>query len=287
MQKLKFAAFALMALMITPAFAQDDLLKELDTLAPADAGVATATFKGLQICNMQSTKMPAKKELYAVISHRFGDLQYGFNNFFGMDEAVTKLGMIYGVTDWLSLAASRHTYNKIYELTAKYRLTGQKEGGCPVTIVGYHTWDINSKLTEEEYPGLKSTNRYAFSSQLHVSRKLNEYVSLQLSPVYVHKNLYEPQLENKDQFLLAAGGRCKISKRMSINMEYAARFNTPETVVYKNPLTVGLDIDTGGHIFQLVFSNSQAMNDVNYFTNAAGDWNTRSIFFGFNLYRVF
>ncbi len=285
MQKIKIAAFLAMGFFCQSAFSQDDLLKDLDTIAPQET--TQATFIGLQICNMQSTKMPAKKELYAVISHRFGDLQYGFNNFFGLDEAVTKLGMIYGVTDWLSLAASRHTYHKLYELTAKYRLAAQEENGFPVTIAGYNTWDINSELDKEVYPGLKASHRYAFSSQLLISRKLGERVSLELAPVYVHKNLYEPGQENKDQFVLAAGGRCKITKRMSLNLEYGARFNSPETVIYKNPLAVGLDIDTGGHIFQLVFSNSQAMNDVSYFTNAAGDWNTRSIFFGFNLYRVF
>lgn len=269
------------------AHAQDDLLKDLDSTWTQKPDAANA-FKGIQICSMQSTKLAAKKEFYAVVSHRFGDLQYGLNNFFGLDNAYTKIGVIYGLADWLSVAGSRHTYNKTYELATKYRLALQKEGGSPVTIVGYNTWDINSKLEKAEYPSLKATDRFAFSTQLLISRKISEHVSLELAPVYVHKNLYEPAYENKDQFLVAAGGRCKITKRMSINAEYAARVNTPEsTKLYKNPLTFGLDIETGGHVFQLVFSNSQPMNDVSYFTNAAGNWSKGSAFFGFNMYRVF
>lgn len=267
--------------------AQDDLLKDLDSTWTAGPDAANA-FKGLQICSMQSTKVAAKKEFYAVVSHRFGDLQHGFNNFFGLDNALTKIGVIYGLTDWLSVAGSRHTYNKTYELAAKYRLALQKEGGSPVTVVGYNTWDINSDLDKDLYPNLSATDRFAFSTQLLVSRKFNDRLSLQLAPVYVHKNLYEPVYEEKDQFLVAAGGRCKITKRMSINLEYAARVNTPEsTDLYKNPLTFGLDIETGGHVFQLVFSNSQPMNDVSYYTNAAGNWSKGSAYFGFNMYRVF
>lgn len=274
-------------LMCGSAYAQDDLLKELDSSWTAKPDAANA-FKGLQICSMQSTKTAAKKEFYAVVSHRFGDLQHGFDNFFGLDNALTKIGVIYGLTDWLSVAGSRHTYNKTYELAAKYRLALQKEGGSPVTIVGYNTWDINSELEKELYPNLKSSDRFAFSTQLLISRKFSEGISAEIAPVYVHKNLYEPLYEEKDQFLVAAGGRCKITKRMSINLEYAARVNTPEsTTLYKNPLTFGLDIETGGHIFQLVFSNSQPMNDVSYYTNAAGNWGKGSAYFGFNMYRVF
>jgi hypothetical protein len=273
-------------LMCSSAYAQDDLLKEIDTTwATSSTGNA---FKGLQICSMQSTKTAAKKEFYAVVSHRFGDLQHGLDNFFGLDNALTKIGVIYGLTDWLSVAGSRHTYNKTYELAAKYRLALQKEGGSPVTIVGYNTWDINSELEKELYPNLKAADRFAFSTQLLISRKFSEAISAEIAPVYVHKNLYEPLYEEKDQFLVAAGGRCKITKRMSINLEYAARVNTPEsTTLYKNPLTVGLDIETGGHVFQLVFSNSQPMNDVSYYTNAAGNWGKGSAYFGFNMYRVF
>jgi hypothetical protein len=269
------------------ANAQDDLFKELDSNSAQKKEIETAAFKGLQVCTMQSTKLASKGEWYFLVAHRFGDLTEGFDNFFGFDNAVTKLGGLYGVTNWLTLGVSRHTLNKNYELTGKYKFANQEADGFPVTIVGYNTMDINSKLSEDEFPNLKSTDRLAFSTQLPISRKFSNSFSMELNPIYIHKNLYDPMLEEKDNYLLAVGGRYKISKRISINLEYAARLNATETSVYHNPATIGMDVETGGHIFQLVFSNSQAMNDVTYFTNANGITNGKGIYFGFNLYRVF
>ncbi|MBO9584880.1 MAG: hypothetical protein J7574_12040 [Flavobacterium sp.] len=272
---------------IGKTYAQDDLLKELDTIKPKEKQVEIAAFKGLQICNMQSTKLTSKGEWYMLISHRFGDLTKGLDNFFGLDEAYTKIGGIYGVTDWLSIGASRQTHNKIYELTAKYRLKGQEENGFPVTIVGYNTMDINTNLSTDIYPNLEFHNRLAYTTQLLISRKFTDRFSAQLTPVFIHKNLYEPLTEKDNQFVIGTGGRYKLTKRLSVNLEYAARIDAPEHDVYHNLLSLGLDIETGGHIFQLVFSNCQTMNDVYVYSNATGKWNGGSIYFGFNLYRVF
>jgi hypothetical protein len=267
--------------------AQDDLMDELNATKSDKKEITSAAFKGLQVANMQSTKLPTKNEWYFLVSHRFGDLTDGLDNFFGLDNAYTKFGGIYGVTNWLSVGASRHTYGKTYELTAKYRLANQMVDGFPVTIVGYNTMDINTELDSDEYPALKGSDRMAYSSQLLFSRKFSEIFSAELNTIYVHKNLYEQTLERKDNFLLGAGGRLKISKRVSVNLDYAARLNALECSVYHNPLTLGMDIDTGGHIFQMVLSNSQLMNDSAYYTNTTGVTSGKGIFFGFNMYRVF
>lgn len=284
----KFFSFVLVLFTIGYASAQDDLLNQLNAEKSDVKDKETTAFKGLQICNIQSTKMTAKGEWYMVISHRFGDLTEGLDNFFGLDNALTKIGGIYGVTDWLSLGASRHTYNKIYEVTAKYKLADQITNGFPVTIVGYNTMDINTALSTDLYPNLQFNNRLAYSTQLLASRKFSEGLSFEIGGVYVHKNLYDDSQELKDQYLVAAGGRCKLSKRLSVNLDYAYKINQLENApLYQNPLTLGLDIETGGHVFQMVFSNSQPMNDVAVFTNATGKWNGGSLYFGFNMYRVF
>ncbi len=271
------------------AFAQDDLLNELSSEKTNTKEIETSAFKGLQIANMQSTKLTSKGEWYMVVSHRFGDLTNGFDNFFGLDNAYTKFGGIYGVTDWLSVGASRHTYDKVYEVTAKYRLANQIKDGFPVTLVGYNTIDVNSNLDRDLLPGLKFTNRLAFSTQLLISRKFSDSFSLELNPIYIHKNLYEYGTEQKNEFFMGTGARYKIAKRMSLNIEYAARISTTEGArsPYQNPLTLGLDIETGGHVFQLVLSNSQAMNDVAMYSRPSGNWNGGGIYFGFNMYRVF
>jgi hypothetical protein len=289
MRMKNFLSFMLVFFVVGFASAQDDLLNQLDTVKSKEKEIEMSAFKGLQICNMQSTKMASKGEWYMVVSHRFGDLTQGFDNFFGLDNALTKIGGLYGATKWLTLGASRQTYNKIYELTAKYKLANQQVDGFPVTIVGYNTMDINSALKTSEYPNLQSTDRLAFTTQLLISRKFSEKFSFELAPIYVHKNLYDDVVEQKDLFLVGAGARYKIAKRLSVNLEYAARIITVEgfTSPYHNPLSVGLDIETGGHVFQLVVSNSQPMNDVAVFSNTSGDWNGGSIYFGFNMYRSF
>lgn len=272
---------------LTTTWAQDELLNQLDTIKSTEKQIEIAAFKGLQICNLQSTKLPAKHEWYVLISHRFGDLTQGFDNFFGLDEANTKIGAIYGATNWLSIGFSRETSNKIYEFASKIKFADQQTNGFPFTIVAYNTVDINSKLKTNEYPNLKTNNRFAYSNQLLVSRKFSNAISLEIAPIYIHKNLYDPETELKDQFLVAAGGRFKISKRMSLNIEYAKRINAPENTIFHDPLSAGLDIETGGHVFQMVLSNSQVMNDVAVFSKAQGNWNGGGIYFGFNMYRVF
>jgi len=281
MKKLLLAASLLFTVF---AHAQeDDLLSQLDSTQVQDT-YATATFKGLQIVTLQSTKLPAAKEFYFVVSHRFGTVKNGIDEFFGLDAATTKLGGVYGITNWLSVSASRHTLLKMYETSLKYRLVRQSES-FPVDIVGYNTIDINSFLKKDDYPKIEFADRLAFVNQLLISRKFSDKLSLELAPTFIHKNLYTPATENDDQFALAAGGRMKLTKRLSLNLEYAYNFDKPD--FYKNPLSVGLDVETGGHIFQLIFTSSQAMTESGYITNAAGDWGDGDFFFGFNLYRVF
>ena len=285
--KITFSVFFLFCFVM--ANAQDDLMNELNASQTDQKEITSAAFKGLQVANMQSTKLPVKGEFYFLVSHRFGDLTNGANNFYGLDAAYTKLAGIYGVTNWLSLGISRQTYQKTYELAAKYKFANQMDGGFPVTIVGYNTMDIRSDLKSDLYPDLKSNDRFAYTSQLIISKKLNNSLSLQVNPILVHKNLYDELTDQKNTYLLGAGARCKLSKRISLNLDYAARLNLPEAYdfIYHNPITLGLDIETGGHVFQLVLSNSQTMNDVAYYTTATGITGGKGIFFGFNMYRVF
>jgi len=267
----------------TMSYSQDELLNSLDS-TQVDENYSNATFKALQLVTLQTTKMPAKKEFYFVVSHRFGTVKDGLDSFFGLDNATTKLGGIYGVTDWLSVSLSRHTLSKMYETGVKYRLTRQGDS-FPLDIVGYSVADINTFLEKDQYPGLEFKHRMTYVQQLLISRKVSEKFSLELVPSFLHKNLYNPDIERDNQFSFGGGGRYKITKRLSVNLEYMHNFDKPD--FYKNPLSVGLDIETGGHVFQLIFTNSQSMSESGYLTNASGDWGKGDFFFGFNLYRVF
>lgn len=275
--------FFLSMLASSLAFAQEDLLKDIDTIQ-TNTEISQPAFKALQVVTGQSTKLAAKNEWYIVVAHRFGDVSKGFKDFFGLDDASTKLGVIYGVTDGLSLSLSRETNMKTFEGGAKYKLVKQREN-FPVDIVGYNVLAVNTDLSKDNYPDLQFGDRLSYLTQALISRRFSDKFSLQLTPSYVHKNLYEPSIEDKNQFLTGLGGRYKISKRISINAEYFVNFDNHS--FYKNPLSLGMDIETGGHVFQLLFTNSQLNSDIGYLTNATGDWGKGHIFFGFNLYRVF
>ncbi|WP_147676311.1 DUF5777 family beta-barrel protein [Algibacter pacificus] len=261
--------------------AQDNLLDSLDT--DTNAITVWTSFKGLQIVNLQSTKMVGQGDLYFVVSHRFGSLKDGINTFFGLDNATTKLGFIYGVKNWMSIGISRHTLNKAYELAFKYRLINQDENSL-ISLVGYNTIQINSQLDKDVYPQLSFQNRLSYTSQVLISRSLSKALTIEVVVSYIHKNVYDPIIENQKQFSIGGGGRFKLSKRLSLNAEY---MYSNMLSFYRNPLSLGLDIETGGHVFQLLFTNSQGMTESSYLTNAAGDWGNRDVYFGFNLYRVF
>jgi len=277
--------FLLLSMLISGfAFSQEDLLKDIDTIQTKNTETSQPAFKALQIVTGQSTKLSAKNEWYIVVAHRFGDVSKGFKDFFGLDDASTKLGVIYGVTDGISVSLSRETNLKTFEGAVKYKLLKQNDS-FPVDVVGYNVMALNTDLKKDNYPHLQFGDRLSYLTQALISRRFSDDFSLQLTPSYVHKNLYEPLIEDKNQFLTGLGGRYKISKRISINAEYFVNFDNHS--FYKNPLSLGMDIETGGHVFQLLFSNSQLNSDIGYLTNAAGKWEKGQIFFGFNLYRVF
>ena len=262
----------------------DDLLKSLDSASVGDKTMTSATaFKALQVVNMQSTKTPAKQEFYLIVAHRFGNLdnegENFFDNFLGLDSALTKIGGIYSITDWLSVEASRQT-PKLYELGTKYRLISQSEN-FPVTIVGRNTVNINTNLKKTTYPNVEFNDKLSYTNQLLLSRKFSDKISLELAGVWVHKNLINETVERKDLAVAALGGRYKLSNRVSVNAEYGYRINTLNNV-YDNPASLGLDIDTGGHVFQIVVSNMQSMSDVAYYSGSKS-----GVFLGFNMYRVF
>src|SRR5690606_10032193 len=150
---------------------------------------------------------------------RFGSIDDGISEFFGLDNATTKLGIIYGINDWLSLSASRHTLLKVYEADVKYRIMRQSDK-FPCELVGYNSIEMNSSYREDDYPGLEFSNRLTYVTEFLASRKFSDDLSLQLTSAYIHKNLYEPAIENDNQFALGAGGRLKLSKRLSLNLEY-------------------------------------------------------------------
>lgn len=265
---------------------QDDLLDEIDNQTVVD-NYATAAFKGLKVVNFESTKLVAKKELTFVVAHRFGSLKNGFDTFLGLDDAVTRLNFIYGISDKLNISISRSSFQKIYEGAIKYELVKQKENGFPLTVVGYNSILINTALDKINLPKLKFNNRLGYTSQLLIARKVNKSLSFELVPTYFHDNYVTNNDQDNSQYALGIGGRYKLTKRWSINLDYGLHLNRAETSPFKNPLSIGFDLETGGHVFQMHFTNSQAMNTNGFLGQSTGNWEDGDIYFGFNLSRTF
>ena len=278
------------------AFSQNSLLSEIDTIK-ADTKVESA-FKSLKIVNLESTKLAGKGDFYLVVAHRFDYVNHGFDDFFGIDNANTQIKFLYGVKDWLTVHIARSGFEETIDAGIKYRLMAQEKDGFPVTIVGFNSIAVNAEMKKENYPKLEFENRLSYVTQLLISRKFTDKLSLEIAPSYFHENtlkdildennaVISPNPQNNDQFAIGMGGRYKFAKRWSFNMDYAAHLNRASQSVYTNPFSVGVDLETGGHVFQMHFTNSRAMHEAGYLGKTSGSWSKGEIAFGFNLVRVF
>ncbi|MDX8553536.1 DUF5777 family beta-barrel protein [Tenacibaculum sp. 1B UA] len=258
--------------------AQDDLLDELEEETKSQIFEQPA-FKAMKIGNLQSTKVAGKKDLYLYVSHRFGTLKDGLITFFGFDKANTKIQLFYGVMDGIQFGISRESIRKTYATHAKVSILKQSEK-FPLNIVAYTAVNIRTDLRKEQYPLLEFGDRMSYATQLLISRRFSNSLSLEVAPTFVRQNLVLEPFQDHNQYALGFGGRMKISKRMSINADYVYNFSRHEDSIYHNPITIGLDIETGGHVFQLLFSNAQSTNEPGFISNAEGKYGLKMYFFG-------
>lgn len=282
---MKYLLFIIICIPIW-SFSQESLLDEIDTDSVVNQE-AIAVFKGLKIVNFESTKLISKRQFLFMVSHRFGSIKNGVDSFFGLDDAVTQLSFIYGISDGINISASRSSFQKIYDASIKYRLIRQEENGFPFTIVGYNSFLINTALEEDNLPKLEFKHRLGYTAQILISRKISTNLSLELAPTFFHDNYVSINDQDNSQYALGFGGRYKLGKRWSLNMDYGWHLNKANDSPFKNPFSVGVDLETGGHVFQMHFTNAQAMNTNGFLGQATGDWSEGDIYFGFNLTRVF
>ncbi|SIQ73838.1 DUF5777 family beta-barrel protein [Maribacter ulvicola] len=277
-------AITIIFLGINSVRSQEDLLNELEQVTQEESYEQPA-FKAMKIGNLQSTKVAAKGDMYMYVSHRFGTLKDGLTTFFGFDNANTKIQLVYGIYDGIQIGLARESIRKTYSSHIKAKIIGQSKD-FPVNIVGYATANIRTDIRKQQYPLLEFGDRMNYATQLLISKRFSNSFSFELAPTYVRQNLVLEPFQKHDQVALGAGGRMKVSKRMSVNVDYVYNLSRHKNSIYNNPLTFGLDIETGGHVFQLLFSNAQSTNEPGFISNAEGKW-FEDVFFGFNIVRVF
>ena len=282
----KFYFFVITLLFGCFTFGQNSLLNEISAESDYENTFQMPAFKAMKVVNNQSTKLAGKGDLYLYVGHRFGAIKGGIGSLFGLDYANTKIEMLYGLFSEVQVGFSRESFKKTYNLHVKYGIKKQTSS-FPVSIVGYNSINLDTSLDENVYPNLNYNERYVYISQLLVSRRFSDNFSLQLSPSVIKHNFLTTQAKTDYNYVLNTGSRLKISKRSSFNIDYSYHLNRLKNSSEKNVLSVGVDMETGGHVFQLLFSNTQASDEAGVLTGAEGDWLKGDVFFGFNILRVF
>ncbi len=286
MMKLKFITVVFFLLPFL-SFGQDDLLDELNESASKEKNYTSAAFKSLKVVNFETTKLISKREFFFVVAHRFGSVENGFDDFFGLDNANTRIQFIYGISDGFNVGISRSGFEETYDAHIKYRIARQVIGGFPVSISGYNLIAVNTELDSDVFQGLDFNDRLRYTSQIIISRKFNENLSLLVSPTFFQDNFVANDDQDNAQFAVGLGGRYKLTKRFSINLDYGIHLNRANSSQFRNALAIGVDIETGGHVFQLHFSNAQGIFENAFLGQAGGNFFDGDFFFGFNLNRSF
>ena len=269
-----------------PVWGQDDLMSFFDESSGPE--VVTSAFKAGRIINVQSPETTGKGELNFIIAHRFGRISDGWYALFGLDNAQMRMGLDYGVTDQLQVGVARSSFGKTLEANIKMRFVEQKSGGgAPVSLTGYSVVMRDGMRFPEDGLDRRGIHRLSYVHQLVVSRKWSPEFSLALIPSLVHRNLVDQPARANDLGTLGLGFRYKLNNRLSVNGEYHYLLPRAREDGLHNSLSVGLDIETGGHVFQLHVTNSRGMFERAFLAETPGRWQDGDLYFGFNINRVF
>jgi hypothetical protein len=266
---------------------EDDLLSLLG--GDEEQTYTSATFKTTRIINMHSVENAAAGVMDFRISHRFGFINTGAYDLFGLDQALMRIGFEYGISDRLMVGMGRSNVNKAYDSFLKYKILRQGSGkhNIPLSVSYFASAVCNTVKWADPNRDNYFSSRMQYTHQLLIARKFNNDLSLQLTPTLVHKNLV-PTLQDKNDILaLGFGGRYKLTQRFSVNGEYIYVLPNQITSTFYNSLSLGVDIETGGHVFQLHLTNSTSMLEPGFITESVGQWKNGGIHFGFNVSRVF
>lgn len=292
---MKLIATLVAVFIFAAAMAQEkDLFKMLEQEGKrADSNrteYTSATFKTTRLINGHSVENTGKGILDFKISHRFSTLNKGFYELFGLDNASMRFGFDYGITNRLMVGVGRSTFEKQYDGFVKYKLLRQSAGKVkmPVTVNLLASVMIKT-LKDPEGAAVKTntSDRYSYAWQLLIGRKISNALSLQIMPTLVHYNMIPATQQHNDILAIGVGGRQKISRRISVNAEYYHVLQDYALPGTHNSASLGVDIETGGHVFQLHLTNSTGMTERTFITETTGRWTKGDIHFGFNVSRVF
>lgn len=264
-----------------------------EIVTPVDSGkkhYTIATFRSIRLINGHSVETMPGGVLNVNISHRFGTVNSGIYEFFGLDNASVRLGMDYGLTNRLTIGGGRSSYDKEYDGYLKYKLLRQQTGEhrMPVSLTLFSSAMLQTiKQSASDTIKRASSDRYTFAFQAILARKFNNTISMQLMPTMVHYNIVPTSDIPNDLYSIGGGLKLKLTKMSSLTFEYYYQLPERKLPGTYNSFSVGYEIETGGHVFQLHLTNSTGMTERTYITNTTGQWEEGDIHIGFNISRVF
>ncbi len=270
--------------------AQGDLLGDLAKESKPTTEYTFATFKGTRLINGQTVETKGKGALEFIFAHRFGPVNGGIYELFGLDQAYTRLGLEYGLTDRMGVGFGRNAVDKTIDTYIRYKIARQSSGvvNMPFTVTAFGIAAVRTSPKKEDATyDIQLQDRLSYTSQVLIARKISSNLSLQLMPSLVHKNTVDKTIEKNNQMALGFGGRFKVSRSVALTTEYYYRFDVPSGNPYYNPLGFGIDIETGGHVFQLVMTNSRGLTERAYLTETSDNFFNGGIHLGFNITRTF
>lgn len=287
--KFLFSAVLISITTVNFVFSQDDLLDMLDEVVDDEPQYVAYTFKSTHIINGHSIERMQARQLDFRVNHRFGPVSGGYETFWGLDLANINLSLDYGINDWLMIGIRRGTYQRTYDGSLKFSVFRQSKGVkvMPVSISYFTDASVRAEKPASKSDELEHnfSDKLAYTHQLLIARKFNEALSLQLSPTFIHRNEVE-YFEENNTVAVGVGGRYKFTRRVSFNFEYFWT-DAADGKRFYAPLAIGVDIETGGHVFQLFFTNSETMAEKAVIAETQSSWLDQGWRFGFNMSRVF
>jgi hypothetical protein len=274
----------------TPAYTQNlDSLLDVETGKAKESEFVEAIFKSTRVVLSQSIENKAHGDLNFLISHHFDPVNSGAYQFYGLDHSEIRLGFEYGITDWLTVGVGRTSLNKVFDGNFKLKLLRQKTGNknFPFAMSFFSNISITSLHWSNPDRNNRFDSRIDYTYELLLARKMNSRLSLQISPTMIHRNLVKTPEDQNDVFSIGLGERLKLSKRFSLNAEY--NYLLPGKIAddFYDSFSVGVDIETGGHVFQIFLTNSNGIVEQEFIPKTVGSWLKGDIRIGFNISRTF
>ena len=308
----KIISLLLLTFSFCRLYAQTDLSSLFTDSLKENNMPVIATFKSGILINAQTNETLHQHDLLFAVGHRFGDVGGslgGSKTFYGLDMISDDLiGFEYGITNRLTVGVGRDkgatnnanvNQTQLWYGTLKYRLLQQTmDNNMPLSISLFGRGIISSMASlptnnDAHFNNFKS--RLSAAGQVIIARKFSDYLSLELLPTYIRReNVVSP--DNQNMFAMGIGGRLKLTEHMAIEMDYFLPFRSPQTknyfntqdnTIFYNPLSVGLAIETGGHVFHIDFTNATSMMESQFIPGTVSNWTKGQFRWGFNFSRTF